>query len=703
MAKEETTQTMIDESVIKAAIEAVQEKGIDLNPYTVADEADCSPEEIYRAPGHMKLIAEARGMSDPDHAELMKSLDELGRERDALAEKVAGMESREPLKTGDFPTPDEISEQMKELLESETENELKQLEEELEQAYTQTAQLQEENLELTHTISGLEKVNEALNARLRELEDKLSEIKNNKPDTEDSDPAGKDKLITENEALTDRVKTVESENDELVERVKTAEGENEELSETVLTLQHKIIGLENKLAELQQESESLAMQLQNAFHTSYEKGIQEGLKRAGAGAGAAAPPAEVTPLPETEPEEPEEPEVLHTEVKPLPETEPEEELETAPESGTEAETVAPQQDLAPSYQDIVHNFAQTGPYVASDFNPLEDLKWRDLETVYGMGVLSIKDFSAAVTARQQAEAGAPPEQATTETEPVQIQPEANPDQPPHEQRITSSRLQVYEETTVFTEAGMDFTGSSDSLTPLPPEAYQSAPSPIENQALPEDQIPDFDQLDIFEDIEELEQLGKIEVPEDLLADVPIDEVQRQKAQAAMGEEPNQEPSGEELRELLRNRIKQASEQAVEQQVRTPPAPGSEEGKGAPGLTKKFVGGKAQHNEQPHISQSGMAAMRAVPPEIRKHCQILGIREEGLTREIVMEAWKKEITSPGVHPDQGGDTELAVYLNTAKDALLRFIEDSGPKLGKKFGAQSSKEMSSRFTGKKKQES
>ncbi|MGE0263480.1 MAG: hypothetical protein AB7V06_12465 [Candidatus Obscuribacterales bacterium] len=672
MAKEETTQTMIDESVIKAAIEAVQEKGIDLNPYTVADEADCSPEEIYRAPGHMKLIAEARGMSDPDHVELMKSLDELGRERDALAEKVAGMESREPLKTGDFPTPDEISEQMKELLESETENELKQLEEELEQAYTQTAQLQEENLELTHTISGLEKVNEALNARLRELEDQLSAIKNNKPVTEDSDPAGKDKLITENEALAERVKTIESENDELVERVKTAEGENEELSETVLTLQHKIISLENKLAELQQESESLAMQLQNAFHTSYEKGIQEGLKRAGAG--AAAPVAEV---------------------KPLPETEPEEEPETATESGAEAEAVAPKQDLAPSYQDIVHNFAQTGPYVASDFNPLEDLKWRDLETVYGMGVLSIKDFSAAVTARQQAEAGAPPEQATTETEPEPRQP----DQPAHEQRITSSRLNVYEETTVFTESSMDFTGSSDSLTPLPPEAYQSAPSPIDSQALPEDQIPDFDQLDI----EELEQLGKIEVPEDLLADVPIDEVQRQKAQAAMGEEPNQEPSGEELRELLRNRIKQASEQAVEQQVRTPPAPGSEEGKGAPGLTKKFVGGKAQHNEQPHISQSGLAAIRAVPPEIRKHCQILGIREEGLTREIVMEAWKKEITSPGVHPDQGGDTELAVYLNTAKDALLRFIEDSGPKLGKKFGAQSSKEMSSRFTGKKKQES
>lgn len=682
MAKEETTQTMIDESVIKAAIEAVQEKGIDLNPYTVADEADCSPEEVYRAPAHMKLIAVARGMSDPDHAELMRSLDEVGRERDALAEKVAGMESREPLKTGDFPTPDEISEQMKELLESETENELKQLEEELEQAYTQTAQLQEENLELTHTISGLEKVNEALNARLRELEDQLAGRKS-KPETQDSDPAGKDKLVTENEALTERVKTVESENDELVERVRTAEAENEELSETVLNLQHKIISLENKLAELQQESESLAMQLQNAFHTSYEKGIQEGLKRAGAAAAA----AEVKPLPETEPDEPDEPEVMHTEVKPLPETEP----ETGPESGTGAA----QQDLAPSYQDIVHNFAQTGPYVASDFNPLEDLKWRDLETVYGMGVLSIKDFSEAVTARQEAEAGAPQSPDTASA------------QPDTEQRITSSRIQMYEETTIFSESSMDLTGSSDSLTPLPPEAYQSAPSPIESPApgaaLPEDQIPDFDQLDIFEDIEELEQLGKIEVPEDLLADVPIDEVQRQKAQPAMAGEASQEPSGEELRELLRNRIKQASEQAIEQQVRTPPAPGSEEGKAAPGLTKKFVGGKAQHNEQPNISQSGLPAMRAVPPEIRKHCQILGIREEGLTREIVMEAWKKEITSPGVHPDQGGDTELAVYLNTAKDALLRFIEDSGPKLGKKFGAQSSKEMSSRFTGKKKQES
>ena len=63
----------------------------------------------------------------------------------------------------------------------------------------------------------------------------------------------------------------------------------------------------------------------------------------------------------------------------------------------------------------------------------------------------------------------------------------------------------------------------------------------------------------------------------------------------------------------------------------------------------------------------------------------------LTRASVFEAWKKEMSKPGVHPDTGGDTEMAIYLNTAKDTLIRYVDDLAPKLGKKLGGQQTKEQ------------
>jgi hypothetical protein len=67
--------------------------------------------------------------------------------------------------------------------------------------------------------------------------------------------------------------------------------------------------------------------------------------------------------------------------------------------------------------------------------------------------------------------------------------------------------------------------------------------------------------------------------------------------------------------------------------------------------------------------------------------MLGVRPDELTIKIVIDAWKAQITAPGVHPDQGGDTETAVYLNLAKDSLVKYIEAQAPKLGKKFGQPS----------------
>jgi hypothetical protein len=103
---------------------------------------------------------------------------------------------------------------------------------------------------------------------------------------------------------------------------------------------------------------------------------------------------------------------------------------------------------------------------------------------------------------------------------------------------------------------------------------------------------------------------------------------------------------------------------------------------APQPAKKFVGGKHASANDPLPTTP-----RAVPPDIRKACKLLGVLpEEVATRAHVIEAWKREMSKPGVHPDQGGDTEMAIYLNTAKDTLLRWIENQTPKLGKKFGQQ-----------------
>jgi hypothetical protein len=108
-----------------------------------------------------------------------------------------------------------------------------------------------------------------------------------------------------------------------------------------------------------------------------------------------------------------------------------------------------------------------------------------------------------------------------------------------------------------------------------------------------------------------------------------------------------------------------------------------------GARHKFVGAKAQGQtvessttQQPPVQQSFIPK---IPPEMRKHCMILGIPAdpELLTKDKVMLAWKNQIAAPGVHPDLGGDTEAAIALNTAKDVLVRWLEANTPKLGNKF--------------------
>jgi hypothetical protein len=64
-------------------------------------------------------------------------------------------------------------------------------------------------------------------------------------------------------------------------------------------------------------------------------------------------------------------------------------------------------------------------------------------------------------------------------------------------------------------------------------------------------------------------------------------------------------------------------------------------------------------------------MSQVPQDIRKACMLLGITHEKLSKNTVIDAWKKQIIR--VHPDQAGDTEAAIYINTAKDAIIHWLD------------------------------
>lgn len=55
--------------------------------------------------------------------------------------------------------------------------------------------------------------------------------------------------------------------------------------------------------------------------------------------------------------------------------------------------------------------------------------------------------------------------------------------------------------------------------------------------------------------------------------------------------------------------------------------------------------------------------------------ILGFSPEQLSMDLVLHHWRKQMKSPGVHPDLGGDQEAATYLNTAKETLIKWISEN----------------------------
>jgi hypothetical protein len=700
---ENVTSETISKSQVEAALKAVKDRGWDINPYTVAEEARVPHTEITRKAEFMQLIVDARGgdvsfqVSDNDNGSRVAALEAEVQNLKSQLDK--GNSSGLP---SGLPDDDALNEQVKALLSSETDEQVKHLERELEQTYAQIVTLEEDKVDLTRSVTGLEKVNEAINARMRELEAESSLLK--KQMEQQAGKPSNSEMETINREMALRMEELVASNRANNEHIALLEMSNQQHESLILEL-------EAKLAELQQEADMLALQLQNAFNIGYQKGLTDGKTTDQAApqpqaaqqesptkelshqdVSAAAAQVEFTPAPEQaapliEQQVATGDQVVYT---PGQYYEMHQEMPNVELRQNEAPAQAPQAAQPAQEEgvwgdaDRVLNFARTGPYVASTFNPLESLSWRDLETVYSMGVLSIKDFSRNLT--DYAQTTGEPE--VTSIGGVPVPPKEKPQPVQIDYSLHAEEDYQQPETQMY-----------QAQTEQQPEPAMHDPPKSEGALDFIDELIDIDKLDIFESLEELEELGTIDVLNEPIS-INFDQIGENTGDNMAVEAA--QVSDEQLRELIKNRTAAAKEMGTESEVRTTPAP-----EGAkPGLAglKKFVGQKAAPNPEPApapataSSTSNSVLSKHIPQEIRKNCMLLGLRPEELTKELVLKEWKKQITS--VHPDlKGGDTESSIVLNTAKDTLLRWLDQNTPKLGGKFGSKAGG-SSSPFTGKNK---
>ncbi len=559
---------------------------------------------------------------------------------------------------------------------------------------------------------------------------------------------------------------------------------NQELYDRGMAIEEQLLAAEAKVTDLEQEAETLAMQLQNSWHLGYNKGLADGQQKAG---------KEETAPTATEENTGDNPAVGHTTVEhevveaeapdsdpqrdpqrdTLPPPQSEQISEAAPAdtgngSGqSEEENVTDTGEFSspePSYNEKVFNAAHNSFVPAEGKDNYGNFSWREIETVYQYSAVAGRpninlyfepfvqapvmpeadeEDAVVIADRKQFQTGGmpaikpekplqpetPDRPNQNETQPIPgaaafFQAQAKAEEAARQEEASRQKKKKTEERHIRNYMDMDDMNSG-SLTMggglyENPEAASTSPfaRPINAGAPPADFLDeekkppelstydalnavkiedthrdelDLDKLDIFEGLEDIEELSQIEVIEDVV--LP--------QEAADESEPAAKPAAsQDLRELVKNRIKQAeyetqtAEKAPPETVQTGgnnPRIDAESLKA--GVRNKFVGGKASAGA-PEQQAAPVTAPRVVPPEIRKACMILGVRPEELTVKLVVDAWKREMSQPGVHPDTGGDTETAIYLNNAKVELVKWIEAQTPKLGKKFGGQ---------TGAKPQES
>lgn len=623
MVNETIGKMEVDKETVLAAIKAVKEKGLDINPFTVADEAKVGAQAVYSQSEYMNLIVEERG------SPLVVNVDEVAE----LKKELKGLESR-----------------------------VRQL------------QIQNEVLTMQQQTQ-------------YELGHKLGVIE------------GK-KLKAQEIAAQEAAKALAGDGD------------------IDLEMERK----ESKRASATETGESNVIQLSD---TNYVPEL----------IGQAPEPPALAQMPHEDegwdtPEVVGEAELLAEAQEPQEETpdvaayhEPAAVMESLKEAESEANFPAEEleagiptavflsavedmsETFGDSYSQKVFNAARSGPFVASEFNPMLELSWKDLETVYHFRAKSLKDFSRQIQQNQPPPPPAPPPPAKQNVRlPLEFEGNGDLDErhideitPLPSETLTGENWDRFEDAQTQQSLGGESYIQHPDETTLEPQALEAeSVQEFDNtQAEPAAGGFDLDSMDIFEGLDDYGNLEDIEIIQDV----------------QLTQEGNA-PSDDELRDLIKNRIKQAKEVVAE------PPPGAALKEEPKGLGSKFIGGKARPKPgetgqaqadappagsgpapppaaggtppppapQPQAGQSpgGPGFVRQVPPEIRKACMLLGVRPEEMTIESVTDAWKRQITSPGVHPDQGGDTESAIYLNTAKDTVLRWLYDQAPKLGKKWG-------------------
>jgi hypothetical protein len=66
--------------------------------------------------------------------------------------------------------------------------------------------------------------------------------------------------------------------------------------------------------------------------------------------------------------------------------------------------------------------------------------------------------------------------------------------------------------------------------------------------------------------------------------------------------------------------------------------------------------------------------RKIPINVRKACMMRGIDSSSVSRRQVIDAWKHLIARKA-HPElRDGDVELCMMFNTAKDTIIRWLDD-----------------------------
>jgi hypothetical protein len=532
-------------------------------------------------------------------------------------------------------------------------------------------------------------------------------------------------------ALKAKIKQLE---DDLVRAIEI----NEELYNKALELQDRNAELEDKVSELEQEAETLAMQLQNSWHLGYQKGQSDTLAKIEKEA-ALAPLAQEKPSQESstslevlceaiaiadkqpkEEEEDEDDEKEDTQKNlESQEREPEEQDEIHSE---EISRAAPSKVTAQSETQEIHLHQEQPVSPQGNYNVILEnrapinsgdivskLSWKEIETVYQYSTVAGRPgtnlyFEPYSTHQENVwEPSVTREATSAETEDrSQLEPAPVLQTPPTPAKELSKAQSS-------TARKIDNIWASDPLEYDPEtstfEGLESVPTVQASKLEAADEL-DLEKLDIFEGLEDLEDLKSIEVIEDVvLPDLPppvAASAAPPQPQSITTPEPTSSKAinEQDLRDLIKLRIKNIQDDQIDSKsaMAAVSAPGSQPPQPAQppkdpspldiprsGVRNKFIGGKATTETAPPTPTPVAAAPKALPPEIRKACMLLGLRQEELTEHAIREAWKKQITQ--VHPDlEGGDHESAIYLNSAKEQLLKWLSDSTPKLGKKFGAK-----------------